>query len=147
MLADALSKRLYESSSLHNFPKKFQFKTHDSIRAGVWKIKQVLLDSCSSKRMQAEHKHKALDKSSQARTDSEASKQYSDSFPVISFKSQHIWRRRCSRRGRNLTTSNLFDSGFRPEKHSPTSAPSLHLLMTRHRNAFSVMSLADMSAK
>jgi len=34
--------------------------------------------------MQAEDKHKALDQSSQARTDSEASKQYCDSFPHIS---------------------------------------------------------------
>ena len=32
---------------------------------GLLKIKQVLLDSCSSKRMQAEGKHKALDQSSQ----------------------------------------------------------------------------------
>jgi hypothetical protein len=40
------------------------------------KIKQVLLDSCSSKRMQAEDKHKALDQSSQPSTDPEASKQY-----------------------------------------------------------------------
>ena len=40
--------------------------------------------------MQAEHKHKALEKSSQARTDSEASKQYSGSFRLISFKSQQI---------------------------------------------------------
>jgi hypothetical protein len=40
--------------------------------------------------MQAEHKHKALDQSSQARTDSEVSKQYSDSFRLISFKSQQI---------------------------------------------------------
>jgi hypothetical protein len=52
------------------------------------KIKQMLLDSCTSKRMQAEDKHKPLDQSSQPRTDPEASKQYSDSFPLISFKSQ-----------------------------------------------------------
>ena len=38
--------------------------------------------------MQAEDKHKPLDQSSQPRTDPEASKQYSDSFPLISFKSQ-----------------------------------------------------------
>ena len=54
------------------------------------KIKQVLLDSCSCKRMQAEHNHKALDQSLQPRTDPEASKQYSDSFPLISFKSQQV---------------------------------------------------------
>jgi hypothetical protein len=44
--------------------------------------------------MQAEHthKHKALDQSSQARTDPEASKQYSDSFPVILFQSQEVMR-------------------------------------------------------
>jgi hypothetical protein len=54
------------------------------------KIKQVLLDSCSSKRMQAEDKHNALDQSSQPRTDPEASKQHSDSFPLISFKSQQV---------------------------------------------------------
>jgi hypothetical protein len=40
--------------------------------------------------MQAEHKHTVLDQSSQPRTDPEASKQYSDSFPLISFKSQHL---------------------------------------------------------
>ena len=55
------------------------------------KIKQVLLDSCSSKRMQAEDKHKPLDQSSQPSTDPEASKQYSDSFPLILFKSQQLW--------------------------------------------------------
>jgi len=60
-------------------------------RAAVLKIKQVLLDSCSSKRMQTEHKHEALDQSSQARTDPEASKQYSDSFPLISFELQQYW--------------------------------------------------------
>jgi hypothetical protein len=38
--------------------------------------------------MQAEDKHKPLDQSSQPSTDPEASKQYSDSFPLISFKSQ-----------------------------------------------------------
>ena len=54
------------------------------------KIKQVLLDSCSSKRMQAEDKHKPLYQSSQPSTDPKASKQYSDSFPLISFKSQHV---------------------------------------------------------
>jgi hypothetical protein len=32
-------------------------------------MNQVLLESCSSKRMEAEGKHKALDQSSQARTD------------------------------------------------------------------------------
>jgi hypothetical protein len=52
----------------------------------VLKIKQMLLDSCLSKRMQAEHKHKALDQSSQPRTDPEASKQYSDSFPLRSLQ-------------------------------------------------------------
>jgi hypothetical protein len=59
-------------------------------RLFLLKIKQVLLDSCSSKRIQAEDKHKALDQSSQPRTDPEASKQYSDSFPLISFKSQQF---------------------------------------------------------
>jgi hypothetical protein len=54
------------------------------------KIKQVLLDSCSSRRMQAELMLKALDQSSQARTDPGASKQYSDSFPVTSLKSQQF---------------------------------------------------------
>jgi len=54
------------------------------------KIKQVLLDSCSSKRMQAQDKHKPLDQSSQPSTDPEASKQFSDSFPLISFKSQQV---------------------------------------------------------
>jgi len=38
--------------------------------------------------MQAEDKHKPLDQSSQPSTETEASKQYSDSFPLISFKSQ-----------------------------------------------------------
>ena len=56
----------------------------------VLKIKQVLLDSCSSKQMQAEDKHKALDQFSQPRTDPEVSKQCSDSFPLISFKSQQV---------------------------------------------------------
>ena len=56
----------------------------------VLKIKQVLLDSCSSKRMQVEDKHKPLDQSSQPSTDPEASNQYSDSFPLISFKSQQV---------------------------------------------------------
>jgi hypothetical protein len=37
------------------------------------KIKQVLLDSCSNKRMQAEHKYKALDQSLKPRTDSHPS--------------------------------------------------------------------------
>jgi len=41
--------------------------------------------------MKAEDKHKALDQSSQPRTDPEASKQYSDSFPLISFKSQQTY--------------------------------------------------------
>jgi hypothetical protein len=52
----------------------------------VLKIKQVLLDSCSSKRMQAEGKYKALNQSSQAKADPDALKQYSDSFPQISLK-------------------------------------------------------------
>jgi hypothetical protein len=47
------------------------------------KTKQVVLDSCSSKRMQAEGKHNALDQSLQASTDPEASKQYSNSFLQI----------------------------------------------------------------
>jgi len=87
MLAGALTKALCEVK----FPKlknQFYFKAHHSIRATVLKIKQVLLDSCSSKRMETEHKHKALDQSSHARTDPQASKQYSDSFPLMSFKSQ-----------------------------------------------------------
>jgi hypothetical protein len=57
---------------------------------GVLKINQVVLDSCSSQRMQAENKHNTLDQSSQAKTDPEASKQYSDFFPLISLKSQPI---------------------------------------------------------
>jgi len=40
--------------------------------------------------MQAEDKHKPLDQSSQPSTDPEALKQYSDSFPLISFKSQQV---------------------------------------------------------
>ena len=40
--------------------------------------------------MQAEDKHKPLDQSSQPSTHPEASKQYSDSFPLISFKSQQV---------------------------------------------------------
>jgi len=44
----------------------------------------------SSKRMQAEGKHKARDRFSQAGADPDVSKQYSDSFPHISFKSQHV---------------------------------------------------------
>jgi hypothetical protein len=40
--------------------------------------------------MQAEDKHKLLDQSSQPSTDPEASKQYSDSLPLISFKSQQV---------------------------------------------------------
>jgi len=46
---------------------------------------------CCSTRAQAsaaEHKHKTLDSPSQPRTDPEPSKQYSDSFHLISFKSQ-----------------------------------------------------------
>ena len=60
----------------------------EDYQKNLLKIKQVLLDSCSSKRMQSEDKHEALYQSSQARTDPEASKQYSDLFPLISFKSQ-----------------------------------------------------------
>jgi hypothetical protein len=40
--------------------------------------------------MQTEQKHEALDQFSQARGDPEESKQYSDSIPLISFKSHHI---------------------------------------------------------
>ena len=87
MLADALTKALCEVK-FEEFAKSIFIQDTRSIRAGVLKIKQVLLDSCSSKRMQAEDKNKPLDQSSQPRTDTEASKQYSDSFPLISFKSQ-----------------------------------------------------------
>ena len=44
-------------------------------------IKQVLLETCSSRGMQAEGKHKALDQSWQARADVDTSKEYRDSFP------------------------------------------------------------------
>ena len=40
--------------------------------------------------MQAEHKHKALDQSSQPRTDPQASKQCRNSFPLISSKSEQL---------------------------------------------------------
>ena len=40
--------------------------------------------------MQDEDNHKAVDQPSQPSTDPEASKQYSDSFPLISFKSPQI---------------------------------------------------------
>jgi hypothetical protein len=39
--------------------------------------------------MQAQDEHKVLDESSQTRIDPDAWKQYSDSFPLISLKSQH----------------------------------------------------------
>jgi hypothetical protein len=61
--------------------------TRTWVKTFVLNIKQKLLDSFSSKRMQAEGKHKALNQSSQARTDPKISKQYSDLFPLISLKS------------------------------------------------------------
>jgi len=67
-----------------------QYKSVAAYTNILLNIKQVLLDSFSSKLMQGEDKHKTLDQSSQPRTNPEASKQYSDSFPLISFKSQQV---------------------------------------------------------
>jgi len=41
----------FVKTSWQNLQYQFKIKTHESIRAGVLKTKQVLLDSCSSKRM------------------------------------------------------------------------------------------------
>jgi len=90
----------------------------------------VLLDSCSSKRMQAEDKHKPLDQSSQPSTNPEALKQYSDSFPLISFKSQHPgWQRisvACSPvqiGNSRWSFSNPFNSSFLIHNLVPRQSP------------------------
>jgi hypothetical protein len=89
MLTDALTRALREVK-FENLRNQFLFQTHNSIRAGVFKIKPVLLDSCSRNRIQAEGKRKTFDQSSQARADSDALKECNDSFPQIKTNRYYI---------------------------------------------------------
>ena len=86
MLADAMTKALCEV-------KFAKFLTSHLIQDTRLDQSGSAEDQASAARLvlkQAQHKHKALDQSLQPRTDPEASKQYSDSFPLISFKSQEM---------------------------------------------------------
>jgi hypothetical protein len=83
MLSDSVTKELCQVIRVFKNGKISFNSRQDSIRAGVSKIKQVLLDLCSSKGRQSEDKHKALDQFSQSRFDPDASIQYSDSLLQI----------------------------------------------------------------
>jgi len=122
-------------SSLQNLQHRFWFKTQDLIWAGVLKIKQVLLDSCSSKRIQVEGKHKALDQSSQARTDPDASIQFK--FHSLRYHSNHNETEVDSALPFHMSCLDVQNPTWSETRIENNSCPDTHEMFSRRR-AFSV---------